>query len=273
MRSSALHWLGILISVALFIIGIAGIWDDALRAQAFLHLTWQEFALILFAVISAVFNIQLWRKLNQLEKSQPRVTVKPLVSQDRRIILEVINDGFGGDFSANARIRSGPPIKDSIDLQWEANGQTRCHIDGGGGVANLLVAVETKDHEFDAIHQKPPTLLHSGELKLLTVKGGEPLALILYRMKYDASSSEIPQYECIVEISITSDPALLKPFKRRPYKIEMRGTHITFTETTDHHNESNNVGYIKEWVLAKIKSIAVKRINKLKAHVKKKSDL
>ena len=94
----------------------------------------------------------------------------------------------------------------------------------------MLVAIQPKLHKFDATDQKSPTLSHSGELQLLTIKVGQTLPLQLYHWKFDATSDQIPHYECIVEITITSEPTLLKPFKCRPFKIKVDGLNLSFEE-------------------------------------------
>ncbi len=169
--------------------------------------------------------------IKQFEKSHPRISVRSYVAENKRLILEVTNDGFGGNFSAKARITKGSTITNSLDLQWETNGQVRYHIDGGGGEANLLIGVQTKLHKFDAgADQKSPIILHSGELQLLTVKSGQPFALRLYDYKFNPASDPTPHYECEIEITITSEPTLLKPFKWKPYKIDVNGLYLTFSE-------------------------------------------
>jgi len=178
-------------------------------------------------------------RIRQFEKSHPRITVRPYVSENKRLILEVTNDGFGGNFSAKARIRIGSPVTDSLDLQWETNGQVRYHIGGGGGEATLLVGMQPKIHKYDAINQKSPTLFHSGELQLLTIKRGQPFTLHLYEWKFDATSEQVPHYECEIEITITSEPTLLKPFKRKLYKIEVNGLNLNFKEILISHKQGS----------------------------------
>ena len=234
-----LWWGSRVIGLTTSAVSIIGIWNNALQTQALLGLTWQKFAILLFVITAIGIYIDLEIRRNRLEKSRPRITVKPFVTENKRLILEVLNDGFGGDFSAKARIRSGSPITDSLDLQWEANGQVRYHIDGGGGEATLLVAVQPKLHKFDATDQKSPTLFHSGKLELLTVKGGQTFALRLCDWELDATSSQMPRYQCVVEITITSEPTLLKSFKRRPYKIEMDGLNLAFTEMPIPHKKGS----------------------------------
>ncbi len=169
-------------------------------------------------------------RIRQFEKSHPRIAVRPYVSENKRLILEVTNDGFGGDFSAKAGITKGSTVTDSLDLQWETNGQVRYHIDGGGGEATLLVGLQPKVHKVNATDQKSPTSVHSGELQLLSVKRGQAVALRLYGWEFDATSEHAPHYECEIEITITSEPTLLKPFKRRPFVVKVDGFNLSFEE-------------------------------------------
>lgn len=213
-----------------FIIGIAGNWYDALQTQGILGLSWQQFAFSLFAVAIFLVVIDLEIRYRTLEKAHPHIKARPLVSENKRIVLEVTNDGFGGDFSAKARIRKGSPFSDSFDLQWETTGQIRNHIDGGGGEETLLIEVKPATTKYDALNQKPPTFSHSGELQLLTVKQGQPHAITLYSWRPDGTSKQAPYYECEIEITITSEPTLLKPFKQKPYKIKLDGLGLNFEE-------------------------------------------
>jgi hypothetical protein len=124
-------WVIRVITLATFITGIIGNWNDALQTQALLGITWQQFAFLLFALTILGVVIELEIRYRGLEKSHPHIEVRPLVTENKRLILEVTSDSFGGDFSAKAIIMKGSSITDSLDLQWETNGQVRYHIDGG----------------------------------------------------------------------------------------------------------------------------------------------
>ena len=223
-------WSSLIITFTTFVTGIAGNWNDALQTQVLFGLTWQQFAFSIFGITILGVVIELNIKYRRLNKSYPNIEVRSLVSENKRLILEVTNDGFGGDFSAYAKIRSGSSFTDLLDLQWETNGQVRNHIDGGGGTATLLVAMQPKSHMVDNNDPKSPTIIHEGKLQLLSIKRGQPLNLHLYSYKFNPTSDQAPHYECEVEVTITSEPALLKPFKSRPYKIEVNGLNLAFSE-------------------------------------------
>jgi hypothetical protein len=237
MLFSRVTWWGIrVITIATFITGIIGNWNDALQTQTLLGLTWQQFAFSLFGITIIGVGIELEVKYKRLKKLHPQIVVKPIVSENKRLILEVTNNGFGGNFSAQARIRKGLSMTDSFELQWETSGQTRYHIDGGGGIGTLLVGVHPKSHEFNKLDTKSPILIHKGELQLLSIKTGQPIIIRLYSWRFDPSSDKAPHYECEIEVTITSEPTLLKPFKHRAYKVEVDGLNLAFNEISDSHN-------------------------------------
>jgi hypothetical protein len=213
-----------------FAIGIVGNWNDALQTQGILGLSWQQFAFSLFAIAILFVVIELEIRYQKLEKSHPCITVNPCVPENNKLVLTVTNDGFGGNFSAQAIIKKGTQIHDLIELQWETNSQVRYHIDGGGGKANILVGRLHKNHRVNALSQNPTTQSHSSILQLLTVKQGQPVSLTLNNWELNNTNLPEQNYECEVEVTITSEPTLLKPFKCRLYGIESDGLHLTFSE-------------------------------------------
>lgn len=147
-------WLSRVLTIAAFVTGIIGNWSDILQTQSVLGLTWQQLSFLLFGIIVLAIIIELELRHNKLESAHPRIVVRPMVSDNKRLILEVINNGFGGDFSGKAKIQKGSPHTDSLDLQWEASGQVRCHIDGGGGEATLLVGTHLKHARLEIIEEQ-----------------------------------------------------------------------------------------------------------------------
>jgi len=215
--------------LASLIVGYLGNWFDALQAQAILGLTWQQLAFFLFGLAVIIALIEQEIRYRKLEKARPRISVKANVTDNNHAVLLVTNDGFGGDFSAKVRLIEPTQTNDIFDLPWESSGKTRYHIDGGGGEATLLVALKITQHYASKDEKTSITSYrHTGSLSLVNVRNESQLAYSLFGWDNDATKPQ-SNYECILEVTITSEPTLLKPFKNHLYSLKCDGIGLYFT--------------------------------------------
>jgi hypothetical protein len=127
---------------------------------------WSLIALIsfiLFAIIVGWGWYTTEKQLKQLEKTRPKITVKPLVLENL-FVLKVINEGGGGDFSATAKIEGD---KDTYTLCWLENGEIKYHINGKNGMAQLIIAGVENEVDSTGVSKTPNDIPYKFVLKLI----------------------------------------------------------------------------------------------------------
>jgi hypothetical protein len=180
---------------------------------------------VIFIVIGLVVIIDLWIENTKLIDKRPAITVTEDI-QNALATLVVTNDGGGADFTASAKVVRGfSTFSGLYAMCWDSVVEAKCHINGKGGMASILVA-GIADH----------TIGHNSNKTLSTIFKGD---LVLYRQdatgrkEFTAHLSDPVTYrdgssiielgwaknECVLEVTITADPPLKVPFQQRIYKL------------------------------------------------------
>jgi len=228
-------WVNRIMGIASAVIGLYGNWNDALQVKTAFGLSWQQLAFTIFVVAVLITVVESEIRYRKLEKARPRATIIPTVTDNTHAVLRVQNDGIGGDFSVTARVKSGAPSNDVFNPPWESNGQTRCHVDGGGGEATLLIAeksVERLVNTNEDVSGQQITYKEWGKLLLATVRNGKKMGYTLFGWDVDKLNSDISQ-SCVLEITVTSEPTLANPFKRQLFQLEMAKGHLLFSRLSN----------------------------------------
>ena len=175
-------------------------------------------------------------RIKGLESRRPDIIAEPKVYNDRAI-LEVHNIGGEADVTAKARIIATVPEPESYTMYWESVGTTNCHIDGGEGIASILVGkLARQDHLTGDI----ATTIFKGGLELFKMgTSGEQV--------FPTFSGEIskeirngveiisgrPIDRCTVEIMLTATPKLKRKWGTHKYNLEINKGEIVFDEIQD----------------------------------------
>ncbi len=193
-----------------------------------------HFSFVLLSIGSIYTAIIQAVRIRRFENTRPNISVVPTVKNDRAI-LEVRNMGAEADFTAKARVIASQPEPELFTMYWESNRNAHCHIDGGGGIATILVGekakqdnrtrdVETFYLRGDLVIFKMGTSgeqvfpVFSGERQMLTENGQRVI-----------SGTAISR--CIVEVTITATPRLKKNGGTHRYLVEIANQNIEISKT------------------------------------------
>jgi len=186
------------------------------------------FAFGVFVVITLI------REIDFALLQRPEIKVESVV-RNNRAILEVQNIGGEAEFTAKARVIATIPEAELYTMYWESERGTKCHIDGNGGVASILVG---KIAEVNRITSDIETNISKGSLVLLKMgTSGEQIfpAFSVERSVEKRGDMEVisgsPIDRCIVEITLTSTPTLKKKWGTHKYLCEIEKGEIKFYET------------------------------------------
>ncbi len=174
-------------------------------------------------------------QLDSIRDSMPNICTGLEVS-DRRFNLVVRNfGGKGADFTANGRVVVGKPQRNLYVMYWEGIG-SKCHINGKGGVASILVA----ERAPCTILRDAESSIYEGELALFMIgtSGEQTFPVHTFVEKPTVINGRegieiVSEDKCILEVTITSDPPLAEEFDMRKYELEIDHTHgnkLVFTD-------------------------------------------
>ncbi len=182
-------------------------------------------------------------ELDGIKDTMPNIQTKTEVNNGR-FYLVVRNIGRkGGLFTASGRVIVGKPTSGLYVMYWEGNGD-KCQINGGGGVASILVAEKAKK----AVLRDAESSIYEGGLALFKMgTSGEqtfPVHTIIEKpvIVDDKEGIEIVrEAKCILEITITSDPPLLEEFGTHRYALEIKSENrdeLLFVKLSDDNEGS-----------------------------------
>ena len=221
------------------IIGVLG-FAFSLAGESALTLSANNWGIIGLIAFGTFILLTLAKEVGMMWAQRPDVTVSPEIHNDRAILV-VTNTGGEGDFTATARVRAAIPEPKLYTMYWESVHAAHCHIDGGGGVASILVAGRAKLDHIDklALEQGDTSKSYlKGDLLLfkLGTRGVESFpAFSQATWKKLKDGKEIDVYtnadRCIVEVTITATPTLKKKWGTRKYLCEIENGQIRLYET------------------------------------------
>jgi len=171
--------------------------------------------------------ITIFREVDLALQKRPKIVVQAK-TDDNLAILEVHNIGGKANFTARAKIVDKILQSQSYYMCWDSITEIECPINKDGD-ASILVGSLTD--EFKGYGPKPEREVvlfkmsgsGKGKLYLSSTEGNRELKL---RNRYPTMKTKIPTEECILEVSITSEPSPVKAFKPNRYLFKI-----------DHDNE------------------------------------
>ena len=178
-------------------------------------------------------------RIRRLEGAKPKIKVEPKV-YNNRAILEVWNNGGEGDFTAKGRVTTGIPEPELYTMYWESVPDIKCHIDGRGGRASILVAERAER----TMLRDEKTSIYEGDLTLFKMgtSGEQVFPTRSYvETKQIRNGKEVIrgtiEAKCIIEVTITSSPSLTKPFENKRFLLEFDDRrNLVFTEEVTHEH-------------------------------------
>jgi len=194
----------------------------------------------LVAFVSFII-LTLAREVTLMWKQKPNITVNPEVHNNRATLV-VTNTGGEANFTAKARVRAVTPEPALYTMCWESEPTMTCHIDGGGGIASILVAEKARLNHIDKIamdeNSDYSTTFLKGDLLLFKMDTSGRQTFPAYSGK---TSKEIRNgreitsgtftFRCIVEVTITATPAPKKKWGIYKYLCEIENGQIKLSET------------------------------------------
>ncbi len=178
-------------------------------------------------------------KTKRLESALPNIVVKPKV-YNNQAILEIQNIGGEAEFTAKARVIATIPENNLYTMYWEPTGGIKCHIDGNGGTASLLVA-EKAEEGHSIVTQDIRKVIWEGHLALYRMgnAGIERFPAFSGKTSKKINGDTVREWgttiaRCIVEITLTATPRLRKKWDTHKYIVEVDETDgkLKFYETT-----------------------------------------
>jgi hypothetical protein len=174
-------------------------------------------------------------QISELKSKLPDIIATPQINYERAL-LEVHNRGGGADFEAKASIIEGFPSSGLYTMCWDSILDSQCHINGTEGVASILIA-EIADKSTQGCYEGIFSYIYKGGLKLYKQDALGRQIFPVYTGKDTEVIREDEVFikhetidECVIEISITSEPPLQTPFGKKQYKLEIIRSQIRLTE-------------------------------------------
>ena len=174
--------------------------------------------------------------INNLRATSPAIKINPIVYYEQAK-LEVTNTGADANFTATARVVEGIVEPELYSMCWEPQPVTSRHIDKDG-TATILVAEKARQSlnaqwAEKAVFKGGIALFKSVEGKR-EVFGASTMEQVqgreLYEMYPTMRTAYTLEDKCVIEVTLTSTPSLLEPFRRR-YAIGIgERNHLLFNE-------------------------------------------
>ena len=185
----------------------------------------------------------------ELEDKSPTIRVEPIVYYDNKAKLEVHNDGNDAIFTAKARVIKG--CKGCVEpelynLCWESRPNQACSTIGKGNAESILVAEVSPD---TVKTDNPLTPVFKGGIALYKMGkeriGASTLDTVQtykYKERYPTmfTNKIVPKDECVIEVTITSEPPLKEDFGTQQYSLEVDHTSrdkLIFTNVSNLNKE------------------------------------
>ena len=198
---------------------------------------WGVIGLISFVVFA---GLTVYREADWASARKPEITVTPEINNERAKLV-VTNNGGEGNFTAKARVRASLPGPELYTMYWESVSDVSCHIDGGGGVASILVGRRARSNYIDKLALQEGDTSRSylkGDLLLLKMGAKGPDSFAAFSQatwKEVRDGKEVNVYtnadRCILEVTITATPTLRKKWGTRKYLCEIEDGQIKLYET------------------------------------------
>jgi hypothetical protein len=225
MWRNILLWVWRGITILLNLVAIASLFNYSASVTYIFGFTIRQFFVFIALLASIIIIIHLI-VINTLEKNKrPKIIVKPKVF-NRRAILEVINKGGAAIFTAKGRVIATFPNQELYTMYWESVKDTRCLIDGNDGIASILVGeIANQDLKGEA-----ETTIYKNGLQLYKLGTSGEQVFSVNTGIHSENGYTLSDRECIVEVTITSQPPLRQSFSMKRYLLNIAGSNLTFTE-------------------------------------------
>ena len=191
--------------------------------------SWQYSAVVAFIIFVVIVSRKLRsqaQEIEQFKNAQPEISVTPVLVNNRAI-LEVRNDGGMADFVAKGRVIGGVPGPELFTMYWEAIPDGRCKIKRGE-IAAILVG----EREI-GIGPRGETFLTGGMVLFKMGASGEqtyPVHTFVNQTNMATSLMDSTRMVsmCVVEVTITSSPALKDRFEEKRFRFSNDGETPSF---------------------------------------------
>jgi len=154
------------------------------------------------------------------------IQVKAETYYSDKAVLEVYNKGAGATFTAAARVVRGNIESNLFNMRWKYHpNDTTCSINHGDTQTILFAEISPNTELNDEVR----TTVFKGGIALYQA-GGKRIGVSVYQVVEDAKlKRRYPTMygvsklidECEIEVTITSQPQLLKPFNKQRYLVKI----------------------------------------------------